>query len=265
LEKNQPYEFLQHLEKQDGVYLAAGQTIDVNFEDKYLQVRKKENRLLTDEQVRSLPILNDHPHTHEWQKRARSAQRVSDYFLNVERNTLLDLGCGNGWFTALLAKNNKLDIIGMDINLSELKQAARIFEFRNLHFLYGDIFRVDIPGHTFNYITLNAAIQYFGDMDKLINRLFELLKTEGEIHIIDSPLYDKDGVSAAKQRTVDYFSDLGFPEMSNFYHHHTWSEIQKWDYEVLYSFKKIQKLFTFVREPDMPFPWIKIVKKHGQD
>jgi hypothetical protein len=91
----------------------------------------------------------------------------------------------------------------------------------------------------------------------------ELLKPRGEIHFIDSPFYDLNEVSGAKQRTVEYYSNRGFPEMSKYYFHHSWSEISDYKPEVLYDKKSKSRILKFVQKPDMPFPWIKIVNRNG--
>jgi len=240
--------------------------VDLNtddFEKNYLQVRQAENRVLLDEEVAGLPLLKNNLHCKEWEKRARSAQRLQKYFMSIPKGNILDLGCGNAWFTALLAENKNLEVFGMDVNFSELKQAARVFHQKNLSFVFGDIFKIQFPENSFDYITLNASAQYFENLELLMNRLISLLKPNGEIHIIDSPFYENSELANAKARTVEYYTKMGFPEMSHTYFHHSWSEISKWNIEILYKFKQQNILSKFLGKPDMPFPWIKIKKTHG--
>ncbi len=263
MSENNVHDYLNQLRKVENVYLADIPAELNEFESFYLGVRKSEKRLLTDNEVATLPILNNNPHTNEWKKRARSAQRVSKYLLQHKTGNLLDLGCGNGWFSAMLAKNDRLEIAGMDVNLTELKQAARVFQQPNLSFLYGDVFQTKFQGNIFDYITINAVIQYFEDLDLLIKRLFDMLKPGGEIHVIDSPFYEQHELAGAKERTVKYYNEKGFPEMCQYYFHHSWSEISNFDTEILYEYKPKSKILRFFEKPDMPFPWIKIVKKDG--
>lgn len=257
---NEILNYLNLLKKEDNVYLANIPASIIAFESFYLNVRKAEKRLLSDEEVNGLPILKNSPHSKEWEKRARSAQRVSRYFMDKQSGNLLDLGCGNGWFSAILSENRKLKVLAMDVNLTELKQAARIYNQPNLNFIYGDVFHTQLPDKTFNYITINAVIQYFEDLNLLIKRLFELLNPDGEIHFIDSPFYNDDEISGARERTVKYYTDKGFPAMSKYYFHHSWSEISKYEPVVMYKYKSKNKIFRFFEKSDMPFPWIKIIK-----
>jgi len=256
-------DYLNQLKKVDGVYFADIESKTNEFETNYLKVRQAESRVLSDKDVAELPVLRNNPHTKEWEKRARSAKRLQKYFASFPKGNVLDLGCGNGWFTALLAENKNLEIVGMDVNIAELKQAVRVLQHTNLSFVFGDIFKVQFSENSFDYITLNASIQYFENLELLMNRLFKLLRSNGEIHIIDSPFYKNSELANAKARTVEYYTNMGFPKMSHAYFHHSWPEISKWNIEILYKIKKQNVLSKFLNKADMPFPWIKIKKDNG--
>jgi len=258
MSENKITKYLNQLEKDDGVYLADIPPELNKFESFYLGVRKSEKRLLSDQEVAGLPVLKNNPHEIEWEKRARSANRVSGYFMEKPSGKVLDLGCGNGWFTAILARNNKLEVVGVDINFTELKQASKVFFQPNLNFVYGDIFQSQFLKNTFDFITINAVMQYFEDLNLLITRLFEILKPGGEIHFIDSPFYGQDQLTGAKERTIKYYNERGFPEMSQYYFHHSLAEISNFDPVTLYAYKPKSKILKFFVKPDMPFPWIKI-------
>lgn len=256
-------EFIHQFDKVDGVYCVNNHVVSAKFESDYLNVRKSEKRILSDEEVKHLPVLKNSLHTKEWEKRARSAARLEKYFSSLRSANVLDLGCGNGWFTAILSRNNKLEILGMDINLTELKQAFRVFQKSNLNFCYGDVFLTQFPENTFDYITINAVIQYFEDLTMLIEKLFKFLKPGGEIHFIDSPFYDQKELLGAKQRTAEYYNAKGFQEIVKYYFHHSWAEIAKFDPEVLYDINSKSRILRLFEKPDMPFPWIKITKRNG--
>ncbi len=222
----------------------------------YLHVREKENRLLEDNEVIKLPKLN----FNEWPIRLKSSNRFSSY-LKTKASSLniLDLGCGNGWFTnqiAIISEKNY--VIGLDINTYELEQATRVFKNQNLEFAYGDIFQLQNEfKNTFDIITLNGVIQYFSDFNLLIETLKLYLKKNGEIHIIDSPFYAENEIEAAKKRTELYYYNLGFPEMSNFYFHHSNKYLK--DFSILYKPKNVYLRKFFVK--DSPFCWLFFLKK----
>jgi 2-polyprenyl-3-methyl-5-hydroxy-6-metoxy-1,4-benzoquinol methylase len=229
---------------------------DINnqFSDEYLALRKKENRVLTDNQVKILPqTKKGNPNFNEWHLRQKTANRFLNYLKNKQTLSILDIGCGNGWFSH---KMSELDhnIVALDVNLEELEQASRVFKTENLQFVYADIFELnDKFINKFDVITLNASVQYFQDFEWLMSTLKSFLKMNGEIHILDSPFYKASEIKAAKKRTLTYYSEMGFPEMASHYFHHSKNEIKNFD--VLYQPKKsiINKIFG---KKESPFMWL---------
>src|ERR1043166_8508266 len=113
-----------------------------NFEENYLLVRQKEDRLYTDEQVKRLPeIEQSHPHYKEWRIRAGSCNRLIQHLSDKKRKlNILDVGCGNGWLCHHLSKIPGGEVAGIDINKTELEQAKRVFDsMEDLEFFYGEI------------------------------------------------------------------------------------------------------------------------------
>lgn len=222
------------------------------FSDLYISVRIKENRVLSDKDVNKLPYLDDK----EWLLRQKSTQRFIAYLYPKKIPlTILDVGCGNGWFSNAMAKVDDQNIvIGLDINVCELEQASRIFKKENLRFVYADIFKTEATfKNQIDIITLNASVQYFPDFDMLFSTLKTFLKPKGEIHIIDSPFYNNDAIIGAKKRTLDYYTNLGFPNMAKNYFHHSVDNIS--EFKTLYVGKKnlIQRVLS---KNDSPFPWL---------
>lgn len=227
------------------------------FSSKYILVRELEGRVLSDAEVIKLPITDRTSANHkEWELRRKSTQRILDYLKNKNKPlNILDIGCGNGWFTNHLASIEKTLVHGLDINSVELEQAARIFKKDNLRFIYADFY--EIPSffkNNYDIITLNASIQYFDNLKELLTVLKSFLKPDGEIHIIDSPFYNESQLEAAKSRTKNYYKGLGKPEMSDYYFHHCFEDIQ--DFEVLYKPKK-NILHKLISKKDSPFYWSK--------
>ena len=207
------------------------------FEEAYLSVREKEGRLLSDELVSGLPVL---PKTHalakEWEIRQVNSKRLLAYLQKLAQPLrILDLGCGNGWFTHLIAERTGSEILGLDINSQELAQAARLFTTEKCHFAYADIFSTALPVQYFDIVICNASIQYFQNLKALHERLQKLSKPAGEWHIIDSPFYASEALVAAKERSANYYTEKDIPEMNSYYFHHMESEVQQLGGTVLYQ------------------------------
>jgi len=226
-------------------------------------VRENEKRVYSDKEVRLLPNTSkSNPHKEEWKMRKCSLHRFTNYIKKYdEKLNLLDVGCGNGWFSANIANSSSINIYALDVNKIELEQAARVFNFKNIYFICGNIFVNIFEDRSYDIITLNSSIQYFDNFSTLIKRLFYFLTDEGEIHIIDSPIYNRNELAGAKERTARYYISNGFTEMAKHYYHHTFDELKDFNYKILYDPKAVQnnlkKIFGF---KDSPFPWFRIIK-----
>jgi len=212
--------------------------IDVLFEKKYITTRSMENRLYSDEEVMRLPEIHpDHTHYQEWQLRKRSCRRLFRYLATRKRHRdILEIGCGNGWLSHQLATMPGTRVTGMDINFTELQQAARVFsDDPNLNFIHGDIRSGIIGERQFDYILFPASIEYFPSLKKIIYLALSYLKPEGELHILDSRLYRPAEIEIARRRTLTYYTSLGYPEMADFHFHHNVQDLRYFDHRILYN------------------------------
>ncbi len=237
--------------------------VDESFEKLYLQVRKKEKRIYSDDEIKLLPYASKrNPHKEEWELKAKSFLRFKKYLSQKQpKLKILDLGCGNGWLAGQLSKEFEQNFYCVDINLAELEQAARVFNKENISFLYADIFTTSLPANTFDLIIVNSALQYFPNISSLMKELFFISKPYGEIHIIDTPFYNAKDIIQTRNRTVKYYNSIGYPEMSGKYFHHSIDELKYLRYDYKYRPNSIKnKFFSFIFEKDSPFPWIVVTR-----
>ena len=245
------------------MYLLTQPTND--FESVYLKLRQREGRVYQDKEVLKLPDLpRDHLLYGEWMLRKRNTFRIAQYISEKRIKNVLDVGCGNGWFTSYLARTSATNVLGLDINRKELNQAVRLFSSSSCHFAYGDIFQDILPSAHFDQIILNSSVQYFQDLDALLGQLFNVLKPDGEIHILDSPIYDPVDVSEASRRTRNYYASNQAQEMSRYYSHHTWEYLDKYSHRIRYNPSTvINKLLRWCFGQRSPFYWI-IIQPNNQ-
>ena len=237
--------------------------VDETFEKLYLQVRKKENRIYSDDEIKLLPYASKlNPHKNEWSLRTKSFMRFKEYLSQKKTKlNILDLGCGNGWLAGQLVKEFEHNYFCVDVNLSELEQGARVFENKNISFIYSDIFKTSLAANTFDLVIINSALQYFQDVSALMKELFFISKTYGEVHIIDTPFYHPEEIMAAKNRTLKYYSSIGYSVMASKYFHHTLEEFKYLRYSYLYSPNSLKsKLSKIIFDQDSPFPWILVTR-----
>lgn len=233
------------------------------FVDAYLRARGHEGRLLADDIVRMLPEVPDNDaHADEWRQRADSAARFRRYLAVIKRPIdVVDLGCGNGWFTARMAQLEHVTAIGIEMNTEELGQARRVFgNWPRLSFREGDIRCCDLGDRRPDVIVLASTLQYVADPRKLLSDLFESSGQGTEVHVLDTPIYGADDVAAARQRTREHYERIGVPEMSEHYHHHQWQIFEGHSMEMMYRPDSIVHRVErrVLKRPRAPFPWIRV-------
>ena len=133
----------------------------------YLRVRELEGRLYPDDIVRALPrIPHGHPLEREWRQRADSAARLLGHLSAKRPTRLLDIGSGNGWLTAAIARAlPDAAVTGMELNDLERTQAIRVFADQpNLGFGAGDVTTSPAPAARPETIVLASVIQYVPDL-----------------------------------------------------------------------------------------------------
>jgi ubiquinone/menaquinone biosynthesis C-methylase UbiE len=153
------------------------------------------HNLYTDREVAQLPyLIASHPRCREWANRIASTDRLVRYLSTHKKAAgILEIGCGNGWLSHRLAEVPGSKVIGLDPNLGELRQAARVFrKQRNLKFIYGEFYSDVLRELSFDIIVVAAASQYFPDLPHLIRETLSYLRPHGELHLLDSPLLSSD-------------------------------------------------------------------------
>lgn len=228
------------------------------FEQMYIALRDREGRVYPDEIVSLLPIVPAGHHLEaEWKLRQASASRLLKHLKTLPQPGLkvLEVGCGNGWLCGQLASLANSSITGIDVNRQELEQAKRVFASKqNLKFMYGDLRHVELE-ENFDVIIFAASIQYFSSISEIMDAALRILSLKGEIHILDSHFYDDAGVEPARERSANYFRQMGFPGLADYYFQHSLSSLNNYHYKLVEDPSSIpSRLFK------RPFHWVKITK-----
>lgn len=231
-----------------------------NFEDQYLRLRQLEKRMYSDGEVKLLPKINkSHIYYEEWLIRESSCKRLINYLSRKKESLkILEVGCGNGWFSHQLSQIKYANVVGLDINKQELQQAERVFSnIPNLSFFYGDLSSDFFRFEQFDVIVFAASIQYFPCFFEIIETALDRLHYDGEIHIIDTKFYSQNELEEARQRSADYFTRQGFEGMKQFYFHHSLQEVRQFNYRIHYAPNSLINRFLKRKNP---FHWISIKK-----
>lgn len=102
--------------------------------------------------------------------------------LELERPAILDLGCGNGWFTERLATFGPAT--GTDLSLKAMAEART--KYPSATFIGGNLFDVDLPRAHFDVVVSQQVIAHVVDQVGYVERAASLMKPRGHL-ILTTP------------------------------------------------------------------------------
>ncbi|MEO7767008.1 MAG: class I SAM-dependent methyltransferase [Ferruginibacter sp.] len=231
---------------------------DGSFADQYNQLRTNEGRLYGDEVVKLLPFISrNHPHYKEWLIRKRSCNQLLKYIRTKNSSAnILEIGCGNGWLTAKIANITSGQVLGLDINATQIKQARRVFgTASDCRFIEGNIDDGVLGDQKFDFIIFAASIQYFWNLEDILNTTLSHLTLQGEIHIIDSRFYRFMEIAKSQQKSKAYFDSMGCPAMAGYYYHHQIDNLAFFQRQFLFDPNSLWHKMIYRYHP---FHWIVI-------
>jgi len=238
------------------------------------------NTLSTDEQMRR--------EFNEWAEAGRG-EEMEHHHINITQQTLalmklkpgekvLDLGCGAGWASRLLAQlvgggARPGQVVGLDVSDKMIRRArANSADFDNVLFVVGSALQIPWEENFFDKVLSVESFYYYGDQDRALDELFRVLAPRGELYILinlykDNP-YSQRWVEELKvpvqmrseQDYIELLRDHGYqevraqriPDLSP-----TPEEYSgKWfaNAEELRDFKRIGALLLIARKPDVESP-----------
>ena len=103
----------------------------------------------------------------------------------VKNRTVLDIACGVGYGSSILAKAGATEVTGVDISDKAIGYAERHYSQGNLLFLQGDIATWK-SGKRFDVITCFETIEHVDNHEGALLNISSLLREDG-ILIISSP------------------------------------------------------------------------------
>lgn len=106
-------------------------------------------------------------------------------YVNFVRNfapknsKLLDIGCGSGWSTFFLSKNN-IECVGMDLHKDGYEPNQREF----LKFIQGSVLEIPFEDKHFDVTTTNECLEHVPDPEKALDEMVRVTKRGGHIIIV---------------------------------------------------------------------------------
>jgi SAM-dependent methyltransferase len=103
---------------------------------------------------------------------------------DVENKTILDLGCGNGFFTRELARIQSAKVIGID-NSEKQIEIAKQQPRKNIEYIIADIFNDNLPNS--DIVVAPFIINYpktVSELKSFLNRLYISLSNNGHLVVV---------------------------------------------------------------------------------
>jgi len=114
----------------------------------------------------------------------RRGEKILGYLhsLPLDRPTILDMGCGMGWFANELAQFGPTT--GIDLSDDAIAQARS--KFPQVTFMAGNVFEMELPGQHFNVVVSQEVIAHVPDQPGYVERAARVLKPGGYL-IVTTP------------------------------------------------------------------------------
>ena len=144
------------------------------------------------------------------------AQKVSDisalYLKNVKQAHILDLGCGEGYYTHCIEqqfKNQQHYIYGIDISKVAIRYASK--RYQNISFCVASAYQVPLPSHSLDLVIRIYAPSKAEELDRLIKKegfLITVTPAPRHLHQLREIIYDNVNEHAEENAAINNFTKI---------------------------------------------------------
>jgi cyclopropane fatty-acyl-phospholipid synthase-like methyltransferase len=146
----------------------------------------------------------------------KTHQRYMDDIRLGSTRRVIELACGRGGFSNILAQNTQGDVLGVDIAAAQLAHARR-YERPNLRFEQHDIMHIDELGETFDAVVLMDAACYLPDKAEAVSKISRIMRPGARFLLIE--WCKREGLNRFQEELVlqpfmDYWAVPGLETMA---------------------------------------------------
>ncbi len=122
-------------------------------------------------------------------------ERRCDYVIQQmdksESAFILEIGCGTGEMSFILARKTSMEVLGTDLCVPFIEEAKRQYQLPNLQYRVLDFHRPVLGGQKFDYIVGNGILHHLhNNLDQTLQNLKALLKEDGKIIFLEPNIYN---------------------------------------------------------------------------
>ena len=150
------------------------------------------------------PISPDEKLQQEFNRWAEAGEgpKMENHHLDITEKTLrlmdlrpgervLDLGCGSGWATRLLARmvgdgpEGFGQVVGVDVSDEMIRHARETSkDFENVLYVWGSAQQIPWEENYFDKVLSVESFYYYDDQDRALNELFRVMAPRGRLFIL---------------------------------------------------------------------------------
>jgi len=108
--------------------------------------------------------------------------------MNLKKgDTILDVGCGDGFYLYLLSKiDSTFKLTGVDINVHSLKSAEANLKGKKVDLIQADVLKLPFPNDTFDKIIASEVLEHVNGDNSALTEINRVLK-KGGIFVLSVP------------------------------------------------------------------------------
>ncbi|KQZ13403.1 MULTISPECIES: bifunctional 2-polyprenyl-6-hydroxyphenol methylase/3-demethylubiquinol 3-O-methyltransferase UbiG [unclassified Mesorhizobium] len=95
--------------------------------------------------------------------------------------SVIDLGCGFGWFCRWAREQGAFDVLGLDVSRNMLERARNETQDPNIRYEIADLEQLMLPAASFDLVYSSLAFHYIVDLDTMLNTVHRALKPGGRL------------------------------------------------------------------------------------
>ena len=107
----------------------------------------------------------------------------------VGGKNVLDIACGSGYGTQIMAKNGAREVIGIDINEGVIKRANENNKLENVKYVFGDARKIELANKSQDVVVSFETIEHLEHVDEYLSELKRVVKSEGLV-IVSTPNWE---------------------------------------------------------------------------
>ncbi len=98
-------------------------------------------------------------------------------------DTILDVGCGDGFYLYLISKLGNYDLVGIDDNASSVEAAKEQVGKKSAKYIVGDLLKMPLQANSINKIVCSEVLEHLDDPVKGLTEMKRVLKRKGQLFV----------------------------------------------------------------------------------